>query len=593
MDNYNPLLLIDFYKATHHEQYPKGLTKMVSYYTPRMSRLDDVDHITFFGLQAFIDEYLIDGFQKNFFDRDLDEVLYEYNRVLTYTMGAGSYEDRKIRDLWELGYLPLEIRAVPEGIRTKVGVPQIEISNTHPNFVWLVNTIETLLSCSMWHTQIGAEVGYRYRKVTNKWVEATCDSSVDPRRLIGDFSMRGQHSAESAIKASGAWLLSHYNTATVPAIMWMEKHYDCDITKEPVGFGAISTEHSVMCSNFAVDGDEITQIKRLLTEIYPNHSFSMVSDSYDYENLVLNLLPQCKAEIMAHNGTLLVRGDSGNPVEILAGKPIDWLTPYDEEEEENLFVDKHFTYEWLYDYCRDGDTEEETVLYFHFKDKFYAVDVYPDWTNERGGCTDSKYYYVEDYHFEWKVIEPSLELMGTVWALDQIVGHTVNEKGYKVLDSHLKAIYGDSILPDYANEIYKRLAAQGYAANNVVMGAGSMSMMALVCADEEGTLQFAGKWNGTNAGPYTRDTFGIAVKATYAEDKMGRGISIFKRPKALAWKKSQKGCCVVALDGESYADGYAFEDTLGEKNLLTTVFYNGKLTNRQSLAEIRERLWGK
>lgn len=593
MDNYNPLLLIDFYKATHHEQYPKGLTKMVSYYTPRMSRLDDVDHITFFGLQAFIDEYLVDGFQKNFFDRDLDEVLYEYNRVLTYTMGAGSYEDRKIRDLWELGYLPLEIRAIPEGIRTKVGVPQIEISNTHPNFVWLVNTIETLLSCSMWHTQIGAEVGYRYRKVTNKWVEATCDSSVDPRRLIGDFSMRGQHSAESAIKASGAWLLSHYNTATVPAIMWMEKHYDCDITKEPVGFGAISTEHSVMCSNFAVDGDEITHIKRLLTEIYPNHNFSMVSDSYDYENLVMNLLPQCKAEIMAHNGTLLVRGDSGNPVEILAGKSIDWLTPYDEEEEESLFVDKHFTYEWLYDYCRDGDVEEETVLYFHFKDKFYAVDVYPDWTNERGGCTDSKYYYVEDYHFEWKVIEPSLELMGTVWALDQIVGHTVNEKGYKVLDPHLKAIYGDSILPDYANEIYKRLAAQGYAANNVVMGAGSMSMMALVCADEEGTLQFAGKWNGTNAGPYTRDTFGIAVKATYAEDKMGRGINIFKRPKALAWKKSQKGCCVVALDGESYADGYAFEDTLGEKNLLTTVFYNGKLTNRQSLAEIRERLWGK
>lgn len=593
MDNYNPLLLIDFYKATHHEQYPKSLIKMVSYYTPRMSRLDDVDHITFFGLQAFIDEYLVDGFQKNFFDRDLDEVLYEYNRVLTYTMGAGSYEDRKIRDLWELGYLPLEIRAVPEGSRTKVGVPQIEISNTHPNFVWLVNTIETLLSCSMWHTQIGAEVGYRYRKVTNKWVEKTCDNTVDPRRLIGDFSMRGQHSAESAIKASGAWLLSHYNTATVPAIMWMENHYDCDITKEPVGFGAISTEHSVMCSNFAVDGDEITQIKRLLTEIYPNHSFSMVSDSYDYENLVMNLLPQCKAEIMAHNGTLLVRGDSGNPVEILAGKPINWLAPYDDEEGEKLFVDKKFTQEWLEDYARDCGIEEETVVYFHFMDKFYSVSVYPQWTKERGGWTDNNYYFIEEYAFEWEEVQPSLELMGTVWALDQIVGHTVNEKGYKVLDSHLKAIYGDSILPDYADEIYKRLAAQGYAANNVVMGAGSMSMMALVCANDEGTLQFAGKWNGTNAGPYTRDTFGIAVKATYAEDQYGNGINIFKKPKALAWKKSQKGCCVVALDGESYTDEHAFEDTLGGKNLLQTVFYNGKLTNRQSLAEIRERLWGK
>lgn len=595
MNNYNPLLLIDFYKATHHEQYPKGLTKMVSYYTPRMSRLDDVDHLTFFGLQGFIDEYLIDGFNNNFFNRDIEEVVAEYNRILTYTMGPGTYEDQKIRDLHELGYLPLAIRAVPEGSRTKVGVPQIEISNTHPDFVWLVNTIETLLSCSMWHTQVAAEVGYRYRKVINQWVEKTCGANVSPWKMIGDFSMRGQHSAESAIKASAAWLLSHHNTATVPAIMWMEKHYDCDVTKEPVGFGAISTEHSVMCSNFAVDGDEITHIKRLLTEIYPNNNFSMVSDSYDYENLVMNLLPQCKAEIMTHNGTLLVRGDSGNPVEILAGKSINWLTPYDDEESEKLFSDKEFTKDWMYDFCRDCGVEEETVLYFHFNDKFYALNVYPDWTNERGAWTDRKYYYVEDYAFEWEEIQPSLELMGTVWALDQIIGHTVNEKGYKVLDPHLKAIYGDSILPDYANEIYKRLAAQGYAANNVVMGAGSMSMMALVCADDEGTLQFAGKWNGTNAGPYTRDTFGIAVKATYAEDQYGNGINIFKRPKALAWKKSQKGCCIVAMDGESYTDEHGFNETLNPdvENLLKVVFVNGKVVKRQSLAEIRERLWGK
>lgn len=592
MDNYNPLLMIDFYKATHHEQYPKGLTKMVSYYTPRMSRLDDVDHITFFGLQGFIDEYLVGGFGANFFNRELDEVLAEYNRVLTYTLGPGTYEDQKIRDLWELGYLPLEIRAVPEGTRTKVGVPQIEISNTHPKFVWLVNTIETLLSCSMWHTQIAAEVGYRYRKVVDTWVEKTCDSSVNPWKMIGDFSMRGQHSAESAIKASAAWLLSHHNTATVPAIMWMERHYGCNIEKEPVGYGAISTEHSVMCSNFAVDGDEITHIKRLLSDIYLHHSFSMVSDSYDYENLVVNILPQCKREIMAHDGTLLIRGDSGNPVEVLAGKPIDWITPYDSEEAESLFVDEEYTRDWLNSYVRDGRIEEETVIYFHFGDKFYTVNVYPDWSRERGGCTDNNYYFIDTYNFEWKEVQPSLELLGTVWALDQIVGHTVNEKGYKVLDPHLKAIYGDSILPDYANEIYKRLAAQGYAANNVALGAGSMSMMALVCADEAGHLQFAGKWNGTNAGPYTRDTFGIAVKATYAEDSLGNPINIFKQPKALAWKKSQKGCCVVALDGESYTDEHTFEEAMNAENLLTTVFKDGKMVKRQTLTVIRQRLHG-
>ena len=147
---YNPLLLLDFYKVTHSTQYPHGLTRIVSYYTPRMSRLNDVDKLTFFGLQGFIKTYLIEGFNRYFFERDKSEVVAEYNRVLTATLGPGSYDSKKIEDLHDLGYLPLAIRAVPEGMRTKIGVPQIEITNTHPHFPWLVNTIETLLSCTMW-----------------------------------------------------------------------------------------------------------------------------------------------------------------------------------------------------------------------------------------------------------------------------------------------------------------------------------------------------------------------------------------------------------------------------------------------------------
>ena len=594
MTNYNPLLLIDFYKSTHHEQYPKGLTKMVSYYTPRMSRLNDVDTITFFGLQGFIKEYLINGFNENFFSRPEDEVVAEYERILDYTLGKGSYESQKIRDLHRLGYLPLEISAVPEGVRTKVGVPQIEITNTHPDFVWLVNTIETMLSCTMWHTQISAEVGYRYRKIVDKWVARTCDPSVNPRKMLGDFSMRGQHSVESAIKSSAAWTLSFDNTATVPAIMWLEDNYNCNVETDSVAYGAISTEHSVMCSNYSVDGDEITHIKRLLTEIYPNHSFSMVSDSYDYWRLVTELLPQCKDEILAHNGTLSIRGDSGNPVEILAGKDIIHLDA-SETEGYDLFVDDRDTQDWIDEYCLDTELNENKTLYFKYNDKYYAVKVYCDWTNERGAWTDRKYYYVDRYNCTYEEIEPNAELLGTVWALDQIVGHTVNSKGYKVLNPKLKAIYGDSIIPDYADEVYRRLEAQGYAANNVVMGVGSMSMMALVGKDEDtGKLVFAGEHNGTNCGPYTRDTFGIAVKATYAEDQYGNGINIFKRPKALAWKKSQKGCCVVAMDGESYTDEHGFNETLNPDvdNLLKVVFVNGQVVNRQSLAEIRERLWG-
>ena len=491
MTNYHPLLLIDFYKSTHHEQYPAGLTKMVSYYTPRMSRLNDIDKVTMFGLQAFIKEYLVNAFNTYFFNRPEEEVVAEYERVLDATLGPGSYESQKIRDLHRLGYLPLLICAVPEGTRTAIGVPQIEISNTHPDFVWLVNTIETMLSCYMWHTQVSAEVGYRYRQIAQKYKNLTCDDHVQVSRLLGDFSMRGQQSVESATKSSAAWCLSFLNTATVPAIKWLEVNYHCDCTEDDVAYGAISTEHSVMCSNFAVDGDEITHVKRLLTEIYPNHSFSMVSDSYDYWHLVEEILPQCKEEIMNHNGTISIRGDSGDPVDVVTK---------------------------------------------------------------------------------------------TVFKLWDIFGGTVNSKGFKVLDPHVKAIYGDSITPQRCEAIYDILYKAGFAINNVALGVGSFSMMCLENYTDD-SVQY---------NPYTRDTFGIAVKATYAEDKDGNPIMIYKQPKALSWKKSQKGCCIVALDGQSYTDGHTWNEVCenADNNLLDVVWFEGNFNVEHSLDEIRARLHG-
>ena len=578
---YNPLLMIDFYKSTHHEQYPAGLTKMVSYYTPRMSRLKDTDKITMFGLQAFIKEYLIEGFNTYFFNRSEKEVVAEYERVLNATLGKGAFESQKIRELHQLGYLPLEISAVPEGMRTAIGVPQIEITNTHPNFVWLVNTIETLLSCTMWHTQVSAEVGYRYRQIVQKYKDLTCNDDVQVSRLLGDFSMRGQQSAESAIKSSAAWCLSFANTATVPAILWLEDNYDCDCTKEPVAFGAISTEHSVMCSNFAVDGDEITQIKRLLTEIYPNHSFSMVSDSYDYWNLVNNLLPQCKEEIMNHNGCISIRGDSGDPIEIIAGKDILKIK---DDYEFNILMNEPGN--WISEYSgvepNDEGLMEEVTIYAEYNSKLYKVMAISEVIKERGGWSNNNYYCFDHWNAAVKEIPYTAEIMGTVWALDQIFGSTVNSKGYKVLDPHVKAIYGDSITPQRCKEIYRRLMDKGYAINNAALGVGSFSFMCLETIDKDGD---------THYNPYTRDTFGIAVKATYAEDAEGNPIMIYKQPKALSWKKSQKGCCIVAKDGMTYTDGYTWDEISGTKSLLRPVFFNGYLTRSFSLADVRANMY--
>ena len=303
--------------------------------------------------------------------------------------------------------------------------------------------------------------------------------------------MRGQHHPESAITSSAGWLLSFLNTATVPSILWLEDNYLCDCVKDEVGFGAISTEHSVMCSNFAIDGDEITHIKRLLTEIYPNHSFSRVSDSSDYWNLVDNILPQCKEEIMNHNGYLAIRGDSGDPVEVV--------------------------------------TE-------------------------------------------------------TVFRLWDIFGGSTNSKGYKVLDPHVKALYGDSITPQRCEQIYEILKDNGFAINNVSLGVGSFSFMCLeeIVCDDEYTIYH----------PYTRDTFGYAIKATYGECGE-KAVMIQKQPKALAWKKSPKGCIVVAQDGKSYTDGYVFDDAHGVQvqNLLQLVFKDGKMIKEYTLDEVRANMY--
>ena len=107
MVNYNPLLMIDFYKATHAEQYPKDMSIIYSPYTPRMTRLKDTDKVTYFGGQMFAKEFLIKAFDELFFNRPEEEVVAEYNRVLTYTLGPGSYSADKIRNLHRLGYLPI------------------------------------------------------------------------------------------------------------------------------------------------------------------------------------------------------------------------------------------------------------------------------------------------------------------------------------------------------------------------------------------------------------------------------------------------------------------------------------------------------
>ena len=572
---YNPLLLIDFYKACHAEQYPAGMTTIYSPGTPRLSRLKDVEEVTYIGGQAFSKDILIKAFNESFFSLPEDEVVNQYKRIMTHTLTKDESRADKIRDLHRLGYLPIALYTVPEGMATAIGVPQSCFVNTHPDFAWLTNTLETLYSCYIWHIQIAAEVGKRYRKIVDKYVEKTCDPDVRAARMLGDFSMRGQHCDESAMKASAAWLCSFLNTATVPAIMWLEDNYNCNIETEEVGYGALSFEHSTVTSNYAIDGDEETNLKRALTEIYPNDNFSYLTDSYDHDNFLMNVVPNCKEEILAHNGTILFRGDSGDPVEIIAGKKIEWI----EDGEIEIGNDKNM-YLWFRDWAYENSVDGTEEHYFYAEKTFFKVTFDSQYMCERGGYSDCKYYFLDDYEICWETVEPSLELLGMVWYLGKTFGTTVNTKGYKLLNPHVKAIYGDSMTPSRVEEAYRRLEAQGFAINNVVFGVGSFSFMCLEDA--------AGRMN-----PYTRDTFGYAIKATYGEDKNNNPVMIFKQPKALSWKKSPKGCIIVAPDGQSYTDGHTLVEAhgAGVENLLQLVFIDGQMVKETSLKEIRDRMY--
>lgn len=480
----NPMLLIDFYKAVHSDMIPVGMTKSMSYYTPRMSRVNRWDKVVHFGLQMFCKTWLIDYFNEYFFALDENRVVADYRRVLDASLGEGIYDFDKIRKLHRLGYLPIQILSLPEGTLVPVHVPMFGITNTHKDFAWLPQALESLISAEMWYPQITATVGKTYRDIVNKYYDLTCDDGVSRAKALGAFDFRGDMCVEAALKAGAGWCMSFLNTATVPVIPYLEEMFHCDCTKEPVAYGAVSTEHFVMCSNYAVDGDEVTFLRKMLTELYPHTSFSCVLDSYDYWNVIDNVLPELHDDIMNHDGCMLMRGDSGDCVDVVTK---------------------------------------------------------------------------------------------TVFKLWEQFGGTVNSKGYKVLDPHVKAIYGDSITVQRCEEIYEILKVHGFACSNVVLGVGSFSMH---CIEEGGELK-----------PFTRDTFSSCIKACYAEVD-GTCYPIFKNPKEGGFKKSQRGLCYVHYDenGElTYTDGYTSNDIPGG-NLLQVVFQDGKLLKDYTLAEVRDRL---
>jgi nicotinamide phosphoribosyltransferase len=498
--NINPLTAKDYYKADHRSQYPEGTELVYSNMTPRSTKYAPKapgvnDSIVVFGLQVFIKEFLMDTFDKNFFKQPKEKVIKQYKRRMDTSLGPDSISMEHIAALHDLGYLPISIRALPEGSVVDARVPVYTIENTKPEFFWLTNFLETIASNMTWKMATSATTAYKYRQLLTRYARETGGDENFVPFQAHDFSFRGMNGIWDASSSGAGHLISFVGTDTIPAIDFLEEFYNADAEKELIGCSVPATEHSVMC--MGGKETEIETFRRLITKVYPKGIVSIVSDTWDFWSVVRpgdGILAKLKNEILARKGgavgdKVVIRPDSGDPVKIIVGDP-------------------------------DAPV---------------------------GSC----------------------EYKGAIECLWETFGGTKTAKGYRVLNSHIGLIYGDSITLERCYQIVNGLKKKGFASTNVVLGVGSY------------TYTYT-----------TRDTYGYAVKAT-AGAVNGQLKEIFKDPKTdSGMKKSAKGFLAIKKDafGKYFLKDCVSREEAYNDTELKEVFRDGKLLVDHKLADIRARL---
>lgn len=490
----NPLFFTDGYKTSHHRQYPEGTTKVYSNFTPRSNSYapKGCKKIISFGQQMVLKQ-IHNIFQENFFSKPKDVVCGEMKRELSLYLGM-DYDVSHFEALHDLGYLPIKVQSIKEGTLVPMRVPVLTIYNTKPEFFWVTNYLETMLTNLLWKPMTSATIAYQYYNILKKYQLLTDKDNNGAVDFQGhDFSMRGMSSIDSAMLSGLGHVTSFLGTDTLPVIIGAREYYN----EEGFVVGSVNaTEHSVMCAG-SKEG-ELATFKRLM-EIYPEGILSIVSDTWDLWKVITEILPTLKEEIINRKGKIVIRPDSGNPVDIICGfdKPV--------------------------------------ALY-------------------RDPISAKRFNASEE------------EAKGVIELLWDIFGGTINEQGYKVLDPHIGAIYGDSITIERAEQICERLKAKGFASTNVVLGIGSY------------TYQMN-----------SRDTFGFAMKATYVEIN-GVGQNIFKDPVTDdGIKKSAVGLLKVIKDdnGDLHLLDSVTPNEINEGELIP-IYVDGVFFNKTSLSEIRE-----
>lgn len=529
--------LRDFYKCFHEYAYQDGVEEVLINFTARFGKHTNIPNgsgtYQWAGLQAALNTMV--EVWNEFFAAPKAIAIADYKRINEHGLGAPC-DTSKLEQLHDLGYLPLEFRGLLEGVEVPYGVAAFTCRNTHPDFFFLPNAIETFLSAEIWPVQTSLTTATEYMRTVVEFASKDGTPEFLIPFLGHDFSMRGMMGAkmEAAAGLSGmGHLMSGFvGSDTLPAGFRVEKDYGAYLDPEnpcTVIASVPATEHSVQCS---FDNNDIEYFRHCM-KVSPEGILSLVSDGYDFWALVTKVLPQLKDEIMERNGKIVIRPDSGDPADIICGYNV-----FEVPQDARLSVD------WL-----------------GLKDQGYTA-IY-----------DQGIYRTLDEHGIIQDEIPECEVKGLVETLYDMFGGTETEQGFKLLDEHIGTIYGDSITLERQRDIYERLHAKGFAIANVVLGIGSY------------TYQYV-----------TRDTHGSAVKAT---NMIINGVEtpIAKEVATDVNKKSAKGRLVVTCEDDGQGgtryeqlDQQPMKAVEDANNCHGLVWKDGEFKRVQTLTEVRERV---
>jgi nicotinamide phosphoribosyltransferase len=567
--NWLEIYWTDTYKVGHISMLPVGSTLMQSNFTPRSGKHSNCPNgntIVSFGQQMLVRK-IREDWAINFFNKPISHIDQFAKDMGNLLMWDHPIDVTHFKQLHQLGYLPIEIRAIEEGTLIPYKIPLFTIVNTQPLngvvFDWLVNYLETLLSAEAWQAPTAATTAYCLRKLGQKWIKQT-----DPENAwfvdyqFHNFSMRGMDGKSSIVNSGLGFATSSKGSDTLPVIPAARKYYDEPLDSVPI-HSVIASEHAVMCAltgfflktkqgSWEKIGELEVETFRYLLQTFPTGILSLVSDPRDLWRVITEYCVILKDEILARDGKLVIRPDSGDPVDIICG----------------IMVPEFETFEQA-DYYFRGRLTDKNV--FKVEDKHYEVITHAG----------------NDFKFRQYTMTPAD--YGVIELLWNIFGGDVSSTGHKRLNGKIGAIYGDSITYDRALKIFERLDYKGFASTNIVLGVGSYS------------LQYV-----------TRDTHGFAQKATYVEivfeaeddmfdqggpaigEKYKQGIEIFKDPITDSGvKKSAKGLLVVHKDENGQyilKDQATWEEVNSPYNELKTIFKDGEYFNETTLTAIRERL---